>query len=161
VQSFSGDAGKSFNSGGTYDKLVLSSFGRFCVITVGQPKQMHRTEHSYPRILSVSYDDLLLRTRQMILENEGYTVVSAHGLENSLAQCKKGGFDLFILGHSIPDQDKRQMVEAFRRECPAPIISLTRGASEQRVDGADYHADPEPEVLLKVIVKITPKPAAA
>jgi DNA-binding response OmpR family regulator len=122
---------------------------------------MHKTEQPHTRILSVSYDDLLLRMRQMILENEGYIVVSAHGLENSLAQCKKGGFDLFILGHSIPDQDKRKLVETFRSECPAPIISLTRGASEPRVDGAGYHIEPDPERLLKLIAQITHKKAAA
>lgn len=122
---------------------------------------MPETEHPDIRVLSVSYDDLLLRMRQIILENEGYIVVSAHGLENGLAQCKKGGFDLFILGHSIPDRDKSQMVETFQRECPGPIISLTRGASEQRVDGADYHIDPDPEPLLKLISEITKKRAVA
>jgi DNA-binding response OmpR family regulator len=131
------------------------------MMTAGEPKQMPKKQHPHPRILSVSYDDLLLRMRQMILENEGYTVVSAHGLENSLAQCKKGGFDLFILGHSIPDQDKRKLVETFRRECQAPIISLTRGASEQRVDGANYHIDPDPEPLLKLVAEIIRKNAAA
>jgi DNA-binding response OmpR family regulator len=131
------------------------------MITVGQPKQMPRIQHSHPRILSVSYDDLLLRMRQMILQNEGYVVVSAHGLENGLRQCNEGGFDVFILGHSIPDQDKRKMVEAFQSERPAPIISLTRGASEQRVDGANYHIDPDPEALLKLLAEITRKNAVA
>jgi DNA-binding response OmpR family regulator len=120
---------------------------------------MHKTEQPSTRILSVSYDNLLLRMRQMILENAGYIVVSAHGLENSLAQCKQGDFDLFILGHSIPDEDKRKMVEAFQSECPAPIISLTRGSSEQRVDGAGYHIEPDPERLLKLIAEITRKKA--
>jgi DNA-binding response OmpR family regulator len=109
------------------------------------------------RILSVSYDELLLQMRRMILENAGYDVVSAHGLKKSLEECKKGGFDLFILGHSIPNQDKRQMVETFRRKCPSPIISLTRGASEQRVDGADYHIDPDPELMLKLIAETIQK----
>jgi CheY-like chemotaxis protein len=131
------------------------------MMTAGEPKQMPKTEHPNTRILSVSYDDLLLRMRHMILENEGYVVVSAHGLENGLRQCKEGGFDLFILGHSIPDQDKRKMVEAFQSKCPAPIISLTRGASEQRVDGAGYHLEPDPEPLLKLIAEITHHKAAA
>jgi DNA-binding response OmpR family regulator len=120
-------------------------------------RQMPKTKRPHIRVLSVSYDDLLLRMRQMILENEGYIVVSAHGLENSLAQCKKGGLDPFILGHSIPDQDKRKLVETFQSECPAPIISLTRGASEQRVDGANCHIDPDPEPLLKLLAQITRK----
>ena len=91
----------------------------------------------------------------MILENEGYSVVSAHGFHNSMEQCKKGGFDLFVLGHSIPYEEKSKMVESFRRECPGPIISLTRGASEQRVDGADFHIDPDPEPMLKLLSQIT------
>ena len=112
------------------------------------------TERSTMRILSVSYDELLLRMRHMILENEGYAVVSTHGFDQSLEQSRRGGFDLFVLGHSIPNQDKRQLVETFRRECAAPIISLTRGASEQRVDGADFHIDPDPEPLLNLISEI-------
>lgn len=120
-----------------------------------------QTEHPRARILSVSYDALLLRMRHMILENEGYAVLSAHGFENSIEQCKKGEFDLFILGHSIPHEDKFRMVEAFRQACPGPIVSLTRGASEQRVDGADYHIDPDPEPLLKLVAEITQKKAAA
>jgi hypothetical protein len=47
------------------------------------------------------------------------------------------------------------------RKCPAPIISLTRGASEQRVDGAGYHLDPDPERLLKLTAEITHHKAAA
>ena len=110
-----------------------------------------------PRILSVSYDELLLRMRHMILQNESYAVVSTHGFDQSMQQCRKGGFDLFVLGHSIPNQDKRQMVETFRRKCAAPIISLTRGASEQRVDQADFHMEPDPETLLKLISEIVKK----
>jgi DNA-binding response OmpR family regulator len=90
----------------------------------------------------------------MILENEGYAVVSTHGFDQSLEQCRTGGFDLFVLGHSIPNKDKRQLVKTFRRKCAAPIISLTRGASEQRVDGADFHINPDPEPLLNLISEI-------
>lgn len=109
------------------------------------------------RILSVSYDELLLKMRHMILENAGYDVVSAHGFEASIEQCKRGGFDLFVLGHSIPHADKRNMVDAFRRACPAPIISLSRGASEQWVDGAEFHVDPDPEPLLELVARVEKK----
>ena len=117
---------------------------------------MPNAEHNV-RILSVSYDELLLKMRRMILENAGYAVVSAHGLEKSLEECNKGDFDVFVLGHSIPSRDKRQMVETFRRNCPGCIISITRGASEQRVEGADYRIDPDPEPLLKLIAEIVQK----
>ncbi len=110
--------------------------------------------HPRARILSVSYDDVLLRTRHMLLEREGYKVVSAAGFTGSLEKCKEGGFDLFVLGHSIPQQDKQQMVEEFRKTCPAPIISLRRNAGEQLVVHADYHIEPDPEPLLKLVANL-------
>lgn len=103
------------------------------------------------RILSVSYDEVLLRTRHMLLEREGYEVVSAAGFSASLEKCRQGGFDLFVLGHSIPQDEKQKLVEEFRRTCPAPIISLRRSAGEQLVVHADHHIEPDPEPLLKLI----------
>lgn len=67
------------------------------------------------RILSLSYDEVLLRTRNMLLEQKGYEVVSAQNLESGLAACESGPFDVFVLGHSIPQRDKQQMVRAFAR----------------------------------------------
>jgi hypothetical protein len=52
------------------------------------------------------------------------------------------------------------MMEAFRQVCPAPIISLRRGASEQMVDGADFHIEPDPEPLLKLLADIVPPKSA-
>ena len=78
------------------------------------------------RILSVSYDMSLLATRKMLLEQKGYAVVNALGFSKALASCRDGGFDLFILGHSIPHDDKLALIEAFRAHCSAPIVSLER-----------------------------------
>jgi DNA-binding response OmpR family regulator len=103
------------------------------------------------RILSVSYDETLMRMRHLILQNAGYSVVSVHGYGAAMEHCKQGGFDLFVLGHSIPHQEKRKMVDAFRKLCPAPVISLTRAWTESRVDNADFHIEPEPEPLLELI----------
>jgi DNA-binding response OmpR family regulator len=103
------------------------------------------------RILSVSYDEVLLRTRHMLLEREGYEVVSAAGFSASLEKCTQGGYDLFVLGHSIPQSEKQKLVEEFRSTCPAPIISLRRSSGEQLVVHADYHIEPDPEPLLKLI----------
>jgi len=105
------------------------------------------------RILSVSLDEPLLRTRHMLLEREGYDVVSSLGLVASLKECSKGGFDLFILGHSIDYSDKKELVDSFRRTCPAPIVSLgLRG--EEPVEGADYHIDPDPKTILETVSEV-------
>ncbi|MCU1271861.1 MAG: response regulator receiver protein [Acidobacteriaceae bacterium] len=113
------------------------------------------------RILSVSYDQTLLRMRHMLFETQGYEVVSSHGLMSSLEHCEQGSFDLFVLGHSIPDEDKKRLVQAFRKVCPAPIISLRRTVGDQKVDGADYHIETDPEPLLKLVADVIRKRAAA
>ncbi len=105
------------------------------------------------RILSVSFDEPLLRTRHMLLEREGYDVVSTLGLVPSLKECEKGNFDLFILGHSIDYSDKKELVDTFRRNCRAPIISL-RLFGEKAVDGADYHIQPDPRDILEIVAQI-------
>jgi DNA-binding response OmpR family regulator len=90
----------------------------------------------------------------MLLEAQGYEVVSADRLESSLEQCKQGGFDLFVLGHSIPREDKQRMVGALRQHCSAPIISLHRHPAEGMVDAADYHIEPDPEPLLELMADL-------
>lgn len=78
------------------------------------------------RILSVSYDSALLGTREMLLEQAGYQVKSVGDLSDALRECRNGGYDLFILGHSLDYDDKLALLGAFRRRCSAPILALKR-----------------------------------
>jgi DNA-binding response OmpR family regulator len=111
------------------------------------------------RILSVSYDPSLLETRQMLLEGSGYTVTSALGFIPAIQHCKKNGYDLFILGHSIPLKDKQELMRTFRENCPAPILSLER-SNESRVE-SDFHASPfHPEEFLATVGTILSGKAA-
>lgn len=101
-------------------------------------------------ILSVSYDDILLVTRQMILEKSGYEVTSALGFTKAVEYCQQSGFGLFILGHSIPGNDKLHLINTFRKTCPAPILSLER-QGEQRIL-CDFHASPDdPKKFIQVV----------
>jgi DNA-binding NtrC family response regulator len=105
------------------------------------------------RILSVSYDVSLLATRGMLLEQRGYSVTSALGFTQALAECRTASFDLFILGHSIPEPDKLELIKTFRENCPAPILSLER-RGEKRVP-CDFHATPDdPEKLIRTVDRI-------
>jgi len=51
-------------------------------------------------ILSISYDTALLHTRELMLSREGFEIESAVGFTAALEACKKGHFDLVIMGHS-------------------------------------------------------------
>lgn len=102
------------------------------------------------RILSVSYDENLLATRKMLLEPSGCHVTNALGFSQARKHCRAGGFDLFILGHSIPEEDKLELIEVFRTNCPAPILSLER--SEGDFEPCDFHASPyDPEKFVQMV----------
>lgn len=73
----------------------------------------HKTHSMAIQILSVSYDQALLLTRQLMLEGQGYQVVSALGFKEAERKCKDGGFQLMVLGHSIPFNDKQALLESF------------------------------------------------
>lgn len=79
------------------------------------------------RILSISYDQPLLQTRHMLLENAGYEVTSALGYAEALEVCSASQhFDLVVMGHSMPQKDKTALLAALRANCTAPLLSIRR-----------------------------------
>ena len=112
------------------------------------------------RILSVSYDKSLLSTREMVLRSRGHAVVSAFGFTEALKHCENSGkFDLFILGHSIPQFDKEALISAFRAKCNAPVVALTKVG--ERIASADFSLEPDPEELLRLVQRLTTSRRAA
>jgi CheY-like chemotaxis protein len=105
------------------------------------------------RILSISYDSVLLETRHMMLEQAGYEVVSAVGFAEAIEHCARD-FDLIIMGHSIPQQEKRAMLEEIHRHgCNAPLLSLLR-IGEAPIPEAIRGIDPSPQQLMKAVTEI-------
>jgi DNA-binding response OmpR family regulator len=106
-----------------------------------------------PRILSISYDRTLLETRELVLQRAGYDVLSLSRLkELTDAACNDIG--LIIMGHSIPQPEKRAMVADLRRRgCNAPVLALLRGDESSFREAADsVKADPEP--MLEAVRRI-------
>jgi DNA-binding response OmpR family regulator len=110
----------------------------------------------HARILTVARDEAVLRLWTLFLETKGYEVVSAVGL-SALAACKKGNFDLFILGSKVSDVDKKKLVEAFRQCCPVPMISVVSNSDVHADDGADYHVKPDVDEILKMVSDVIKK----
>jgi len=107
------------------------------------------------RILSISYDESLLETRRMLLENAGFDVVPALGFTDALVHCEMEKFDLIIIGHTLPRSDKEALVANIKLKKCGPVLSL-RKHEDQPVPGADWSVDSGegPEVLLKTVQKI-------
>lgn len=108
------------------------------------------------RILSISYDRALLWTRQLLLEQLGYNVISAEGFAQAweAAETRKDRFDLIILGHSIPPNDKKAIVAHMRDSCDCPILALLR-PYEAPVSEAAVSIDAgDPNAFLNAVRKI-------
>ncbi|HEY6273539.1 MAG TPA: hypothetical protein VIX19_16285 [Terriglobales bacterium] len=107
-------------------------------------------------ILSVAYDKALLDTRAAILEARGYQVTSALGFSESIDQCERGGFDLFLVGHSIPQVEIEKMIAVLRNNCRCPVLLLL--APFEPIANAAEHAEQvvvstEPDELLEAVAK--------
>ena len=114
-----------------------------------------------PRILSVSYDAALLRTRQLVLESRGYEVVSAEGFSEAIEKCKDGEYDLIIIGHSIPHGDKQTIVQEFHRHCPAPVLALLKTGEWQLREATASIESFDPNVVLAAVESILTPPQGA
>ena len=114
------------------------------------------------RILSISYDPSLLFTRQAMLELAGYEVVSVEGFAAAIEQCSGKHFDLIIMGHSIPQKDKRAMLAALHEHgLDAPLLSLLRHG-EHKIPEATRAADPQDvEGLLDTVKEMLAERATA
>jgi DNA-binding NtrC family response regulator len=106
------------------------------------------------KILSVSYDEALLMTRQMLLEQAGFRVTSALGFSEGMENCRAGGFELVIIGHSIPRKDKSELIGAAKKHCNCPVLSIRRHGDLPH-PGADFSVDSlsGPQMLINEVKK--------
>jgi DNA-binding response OmpR family regulator len=107
------------------------------------------------RILSVTYDQNLAVTREMLFSSVGLHVASALTLKDAIGLCQDELFDLIVVGHSIPIDHRPLMVKELRHCCDAPILALYR-PTEPALPGADYTFDSmqSPAALLAAITNI-------
>jgi len=106
------------------------------------------------RILSISYSDSVLKTRQMLLEQSGLEVKSAKRLEDALALCARQSSDLMIVDDSVPLLDKQYICARLKLQCNAPLLVLLR-PSEPPMEYAEYNIEGgDPHAFVEVVTKI-------
>jgi len=103
-------------------------------------------------ILSVSYDPTLLMTRELLLQQMGHTVTSVEGFARAFAACESGTkFDLLILGHYIPHDDKAAIIAKVKKTCNCPVLALLR-PNESPLPSAESSIDSsEPRALMQAV----------
>jgi DNA-binding NtrC family response regulator len=107
------------------------------------------------RILSVTYDRSLGTTREMLFASAGFQVSSAWTLDQAIRLCAAAHFDLIVIGHSIPIQERELLLQELRSRCSAPALALYR-LGEPPLTNANYLFDSaeSPARLLEAVVNI-------
>jgi len=105
-----------------------------------------------PCLLSVSYDESLLRTREWILKGAGFAVTSVLGFTEAIAHCASSDFDLAIIGHSIPKSDRIALLDQLRQHNHTRVLALRRQGEEQ-IPGVDHSIEPSlgPDALIEAV----------
>jgi CheY-like chemotaxis protein len=112
------------------------------------------------RILSVSYDEALLKTRAMILQSAGFEVTSAYGFTDALALCEKK-YDLIVICHSLPIRDKNALSQSIRKNNCGQILAFRR-PGVLPMEQAEWSADASrPELMLRAVCDILGVPETA
>ena len=77
-------------------------------------------------VLAIGRDPVLLETRSQVLQAAGYTVIPERSLKKAVVMFGDGDFDLVLLCHSIPVQDREHLTQLLREHTSrTPIISVS------------------------------------
>jgi DNA-binding NtrC family response regulator len=107
------------------------------------------------RILSIGVDSDLLSTRNLVLRRAGYHVASATNLQRATRLLQRVWFDMVILCHAIPKDQREEAVGKIKSVQPnASVIALQAGG-----EGLDTPVDAtiesyNPETLLQSLADI-------
>lgn len=99
-------------------------------------------------VLAVGYDPLLLETRSRVLQSAGYTVTSVRSLKQAVSQFREGDFDLFVLCHSVPEEDRQRFVSLIRGHASRTPIVFVSAAPGQLDPSADVTVENDPNDLV-------------
>ena len=78
------------------------------------------------RVICISWDPTLAEIREQLLHGAGIPgVMSALYQREARSMCQQDA-DLMILGDSVPKDEKRWLIDCFRQNSSAPVLSLLK-----------------------------------
>ena len=101
-------------------------------------------------ILNVSYDQSLLDSRELVLCSVGYAVESTSSIEDALRRFRARHFHAVLIGHSVPERDRRHFISLIRQHNPSvPVVFVSNECEPIDDPSADITTVNHPERLLE------------
>ncbi len=105
------------------------------------------------KVLCVSWIPGLALTRELLLTQAGYQVISAVGKEEAMSK-RDVKADLLVLGHSLPRDEKLALTQWFKEYSKSPILSLLK-PGQDKLPGADVGVEAlSPGDFIRAVQKI-------
>lgn len=113
-------------------------------------------------ILSVEDDVELARIIKIMVESRGYSVTSAHSVEEAMTELDRKSFDLILLDMMLPDGEGLTLCDSIRKKSFCPIIFVSCLSDREskikalETGGDDYITKPIDfdELLAKIYVNL-------
>jgi DNA-binding NtrC family response regulator len=104
------------------------------------------------KILVVGYDPSLLTTRKMVLQSGRYEVVSVDSDHQAMKLLADNGFDLVVLGTSVPPIGFEQLEKRIRDAYPKTfIVKIQPEWAEQAKSISSFVGEGLPFELMEAI----------
>ena len=96
-------------------------------------------------VLNLGYDSALLETRSIMLKNAGLRVCSVASAAAALHAVSSQAFDVIILCHTVPERQRREVMEAARKRRPGVRTVVLYKVTRAEAEGADVAVDSHDE----------------
>jgi DNA-binding NtrC family response regulator len=111
------------------------------------------------RVLQVAYYPSLLEARRLMLEHDGYAVVSALGNDQAMALAGLDQFDVFVVGSSSDKPVRQKMVRWLKQNVPGtPVVVLLAHIGERFPEADRETLSEDPLVWLAVVAASVIRP---
>jgi CheY-like chemotaxis protein len=115
-------------------------------------------------VLCTGVDAALMKTRQLILEHAGHTVVPACDERAIRAACRAHSIDIAVIEQTMPRFQKLRAFDIVRESCPsAKVLELTAPYAARLLDRADAWLEmpaPSPQVFVDAVNGLVARSAA-
>jgi CheY-like chemotaxis protein len=89
-------------------------------------------------VLCAGVDPALIKTRQLILERAGHTVVPATDERAMITACEMHAFDVAVIGQKVPPKLKRKMLSLIREHSPSTkVLEMYMISTGRTLEDAD------------------------
>ena len=120
--------------------LAVSSPGEYFIVNQETGEKISIRSKTRRILFQIGYDEKGLNARAELFRRFGHEVISVTDNEAAkVALTSLRDVDLFIVGHTAPEQTRKEMVDWLKTNYPKVKILALNPSANRKLSGADYN----------------------